>query len=165
MDDDVHVRSTIPPILHLGRELLFRKLQNMVPASSRPRSIRSIHRTIYHKQFDIVEVLLQYGADVNLKDDDGWTALYAAAAGGNLGVSTLLLQHSQIDIEASDNNGFTALHRAVEEGHSIMVEFLASWNANINTTDDKGITPLETARASEKVSTEDVLLTLISSRH
>jgi ankyrin repeat protein len=42
---------------------------------------------------DIVELLLAKGADVNTKDNYGWTPLNIAAQNGHKDVEKLLLQH------------------------------------------------------------------------
>ncbi len=95
----------------------------------------------------MVELLLARGADVNAQDDGGTTPLYRAAEKGFLSVAEVLLQH-QANLEArmmkGENwvKGRTPLTAAVNARRPAMVTFLLAQGADINTTDDQGITPL-----------------------
>ena len=65
-----------------------------------------------------VEMLIQAGADVNLKtlaNFDGWTPLHGAAARGSADVITVLLKHGA-DPAATDGKGMTALQVAERGG-------------------------------------------------
>jgi hypothetical protein len=65
-----------------------------------------------------VEMLIQAGADVNLKtlaNFDGWTPLHGAAARGSANVITVLLKHGA-DPAATDGKGMTALQVAERGG-------------------------------------------------
>jgi len=54
---------------------------------------------------DVVEMLLEAGADVNAQDDDGSTALMCAAEHGAISVVKLLLAHPDCDSTLQDNVG------------------------------------------------------------
>ena len=54
---------------------------------------------------------LSFGADVNAKDEDGWTALMYAARNPNSEIMSALLK-SGADVNAGTNEGYTALMAA-----------------------------------------------------
>ena len=60
----------------------------------------------------VVAVLLEYGADIEARDDFHNTPLHAAIEGGNPDTVLLLIEHGA-DIEARDDIGANPLHRAV----------------------------------------------------
>ena len=81
---------------------------------------------------DIVKVLIDHGADVNITDDDNWTPLIWAAEQGYLPIVKTLLSAPQIDINAKRINGKTALYLPVICGDTRMVETLIEHGADIN---------------------------------
>merc|ERR1719266_574917 len=72
---------------------------------------------VSHGRLDMVELLLEAGADVNIRDEDGSTALMCAAEHGHMEIVKLLMRHPDINIAAADNDGLTALSVAMEAGH------------------------------------------------
>ena len=70
----------------------------------------ALHRAASDHRADIVEILLRHGADVEIRDDNGETALHWATGGSlnNVKVVELLLSHGA-DVNAKDNRGWTAL--------------------------------------------------------
>jgi len=52
---------------------------------------------------DVVEMLLEAGADVNAQDDDGSTALMCAAEHGCISIVKMLLAHPDCDPTLQDN--------------------------------------------------------------
>ena len=55
-----------------------------------------------------IEEAIMNGANVNAKDNEGWTALIWAAIRGHIEVVEVLLKHGA-DVNAKNNNGRTAL--------------------------------------------------------
>ncbi|OQS03828.1 hypothetical protein THRCLA_03879 [Thraustotheca clavata] len=71
-----------------------------------------LHKAVKNQANEILQLLLQKGAEVNEADKDGKTALYEAANCGNvLGVKILLKHGASINQRAS--NGKTPMHAAV----------------------------------------------------
>ncbi|VDP72485.1 unnamed protein product [Schistosoma mattheei] len=71
----------------------------------------------------IVQLLIYYGADVNLSGPDGRTALRAAAWAGNLETVKCLLD-AGADVNKSDSEKRTALIAAAYMGHTDVLEAL-----------------------------------------
>lgn len=76
-----------------------------------------------HTRCKFVELLLQRGANVNCRDDQGRTALSYACERGCLEAVKILVRNNA-DPEVVDSWGNTALMYAAVAGHSPVVEFL-----------------------------------------
>jgi len=72
---------------------------------------------VSHGRLDMVNLLLEAGADINIKDDDGSTSLMCASEHGHAAIVRLLLNHPECDTSLTDNDGCTALQVAMEAGH------------------------------------------------
>jgi ankyrin repeat protein len=64
---------------------------------------------------ELIEALLDAGADVNAKDGRGYTPLHVTTVEGVAGIIHLLLDRGA-EINARDNDGKTALTLAFDEG-------------------------------------------------
>jgi len=78
-----------------------------------------------------VSALIAKGADVNARNNYGWTALSHAARAGNAELVKLLLAHGA-DINARDKSGWTPLMRAAMKGHVATVQVLLDHGAAVN---------------------------------
>ena len=58
---------------------------------------------VSHGRLEMVQLLMQAGADVNLQDDDGSTALMCATEHGHIEIIKALLAHPDIDISLKDS--------------------------------------------------------------
>ncbi len=84
-----------------------------------------------------IEVLIQQGADVNIKSGKGNTALVIASKNGYKDVVEVLLEGGA-DVHQKDNDGYTALIWAAEKGHKGIVEMLLQNGADVNHKADDG---------------------------
>ena len=91
-----------------------------------------------------VQVLLDRGAQVRAKDQQGQTALMMAAGSGHTQTVMILLD-SGADADAKDKQGSTALMMAASSGHSQTVELLIRAQVKINAKDKQDHTALMVA--------------------
>ena len=91
----------------------------------------------------LLEVLLSAGADPNIKNKEGNTALHEATLGGDEEVALLLIQ-SGADVNAINNEGLTPLWSASAMGLPKVVSTLLEHGANPNVRAE-GMTPLHMA--------------------
>jgi ankyrin repeat protein len=96
-----------------------------------------------------VQMLLDVGADPNLKSMSEATPLQSAAFRGPNSVLSLLMDKGA-DVNASGFRGATALHWAVDGQNKEAVELLLDRGADINARDGDGRTALK--RAEEKAA-------------
>lgn len=86
---------------------------------------------------EIVKELLKRGANPNLQDNWGQTALHKAVNSSSLKTLELLLKH-KADINIKNNNGYTPLQLAVAESRLNKLKLLLNWGASIEVLDDIG---------------------------
>ena len=82
-----------------------------------------LHLAAYFGQKDIVELLIDKGADINTKNNNGSTPLHLAARFGQKDVVELLLTKGA-DFKVQNNDSRTAIRLAKENGHPEVFELL-----------------------------------------
>jgi cytohesin len=107
---------------------------------------------------DVAKLLLTSKAEVNARDNEGWTPLHEAAASieDEKDVAGLLLAN-HADVDAKDSFGETPLLLAAYWGHKDVVEMLLANHADVNAKDDHGWTPLHGAAANHQNDIAELL--------
>lgn len=103
--------------------------------------------SIEYGNLEMIKYLLEKGADINVKNEDGSTALMTASMYGNLEIIKYLIENGA-DINAKDNDGSTALIYASKWGNLETVEYLVKNGADINIKDIENKTALDWAANS-----------------
>ncbi|XP_025074915.1 LOW QUALITY PROTEIN: ankycorbin [Pogonomyrmex barbatus] len=95
----------------------------------------------------VLQTLLEFGADVNAKDEDGrQPILWAASAGSVEAVLALARAGGSAAAGSSDKDGLTALHCAASRGHARCVEVLVNLcGSHPDYVDDNGCSALHYA--------------------
>ncbi|KAI8795246.1 ankyrin repeat and KH domain-containing protein 1 [Biomphalaria glabrata] len=95
--------------------------------------------TLSNTESVVLKYLLDKGAEVNRRNNDGFTALHVAAESNNVSCSKLLLEYGAI-VNLKCQAGLTPLHQAV--GNVNLVKLFLENHANVNAEDERGNTPL-----------------------
>ncbi|XP_071098478.1 serine/threonine-protein phosphatase 6 regulatory ankyrin repeat subunit A-like [Haliotis cracherodii] len=85
---------------------------------------------------DVVDFLVEHGADVNMVDNDGDGLLHLACEAGNLKMVKHVMSYS--DINLRDNIGWTPLAMAAVEGNFAVFKYLKGLGADVTLTDRAG---------------------------
>lgn len=109
----------------------------------------TLFKSIEENDFKTLEVMLRMGADVSVRNDEGFTLLHCAAELGHQQCLHLLLNSNSVDINARDSTETplghfqtTALHLAAAEGYPHIVAYLLDCGADINAITITGWTAL-----------------------
>ncbi|XP_047444448.1 KN motif and ankyrin repeat domain-containing protein 4-like [Mugil cephalus] len=78
----------------------------------------ALHLAVRHGRVVMVRLLLSCGADANIQDMQGTTALMFASERGHTHIARLLLERSQCDLMLTDKRGQTALSVAMQGSHT-----------------------------------------------
>jgi len=117
----------------------------------------ALHFAGYLGADQVIPLLVEKGAPIDLRDKEGRTALHLAAYVGQASAVAVLLDH-QADPEIKESTGgMTALHLAVAQKHSETVQVLLEKGANLSPKEKNGYTPLFIAKNEELDEIVDIL--------
>ncbi len=105
---------------------------------------------------EIIKLLVDRGADVNVKNSGGMTPLMMASTKGNVDVVNALLEKGA-DINARDSHKRTALFMAARGGHGNVAKILLDKGIDVTAVDKDG----HTAQQEAKNSNQPGVMTLI----
>jgi len=100
-----------------------------------------LHGAIVGEEPEIASQLIERGADVNLRNKAGLSALMMAAAIGHPGLVSSLIEKGAV-VDAKSESGETALMYTSEGGSLEIVQLLKAKGADVNTQTNGGRTPL-----------------------
>jgi ankyrin repeat protein len=127
-DDNVRVEAMVDKLVQCGADAINTTSPLMCAVISRKASL--------------VDKLLSAGADTELTDRNGTTALMFGALSGDAKVVKALLQGNASPHAADTNRGDNALHRAAALGHTAAIEALIQGGADVNVANKDGCTAL-----------------------
>ena len=131
-------------------------------------------------EIEHVKLLISEGADVNARDQQGWTPALAALNGWEWALTDLLLEKGadtttphlaaytgdlrgiksllEKDAPVDSLEGLTLLHAAAAGGHKDVVELLIAKGANVNAENNKGKTPVDFAQSRNRKAIVELLI-------
>ena len=104
----------------------------------------ALHEAVYWVSKEIVEILLDHGADPNAQDFNSCTPLHLAVFNETVDIVRCLIDRNA-DLEISNDIGETPLHWAARSGLDKITQLLLSTKVNSSAVNDIGRTPLHNA--------------------
>ncbi|XP_048363786.1 transient receptor potential cation channel subfamily A member 1 [Sphaerodactylus townsendi] len=120
-----------------------------------------LHLAVQSGDLEMIKMCLEYGAQLDLKQNDKCTALHFAATQGATEILKLMMSSYKGEdsiIDALDGNKETLLHRTALFDHYELAEYLISMGAKIDCVDIEGRTPLLLATSSASWKIVNLLL-------
>jgi ankyrin repeat protein len=110
----------------------------------------ALYMAAYHGHFDIVKLLVNAGAGVNVVGNQGGSPLLVAALGGHVKTVEFLSSHPDIDVNLMDPNDTTPLTIAAEHRHlEVVRQLLQVDDIDIYQCNKFGEGPIDFARLSQ----------------
>jgi hypothetical protein len=106
-------------------------------------------RAVWLGNADEVKDLLDAGANVNSKDENGDTALIVASRDGYTEIVEMLLK-AEANVDIKNNKGNTALMQAAGWNQPRVVEILLKAGANVDIKNNNGFTALVRAQLNDR---------------
>ena len=114
---------------------------------------KSIHKAARAGHIEAVKQHLAAGADVNGKEEWGWTPLHFTTTKE---IAELLIGNGA-DVNAKNDGGFTPLHYAASRRDKEIAELLIAKDADVNAKMEDGDTPLDWAIEINRTETAALL--------
>jgi hypothetical protein len=118
-----------------------------------------LHTAAREGHLDICRLLIDKGAQMEAKNNMGYTPLHCAARSAHVDVCRLLIDKGA-QIDARDDFRYTPLHwaAAYRENHLDIVRLLCDRGADIEARNDRGCRPLHYAAKTGHISVVKVLI-------
>eukprot|EP00349_Pseudokeronopsis_sp_Brazil_P002034 CAMPEP_0202962044 /NCGR_PEP_ID=MMETSP1396-20130829/6144_1 /ASSEMBLY_ACC=CAM_ASM_000872 /TAXON_ID= /ORGANISM="Pseudokeronopsis sp., Strain Brazil" /LENGTH=274 /DNA_ID=CAMNT_0049682345 /DNA_START=281 /DNA_END=1105 /DNA_ORIENTATION=+ len=115
-----------------------------------------LHYAAYKGNPTIIQMLVDFGANIYATNDQEMNMLHAAAQ-GDQPFSASFFRRMGICVNSRDQGLATPLHWACISQSRVVVQYLLAWDAEVNAQDATGLTPLhmavKVAETKEDVST------------
>lgn len=112
----------------------------------------------YFGHEEIVRLLIQKGADVNVPANNGFQVypLHSAVSGKNYRISKILID-AGADVNVQQKAGFTPLHAAAQLGDIELIVLLLEYDAAIDATMEDGKRPADLAKEKGFMEIAEIL--------
>ena len=111
----------------------------------------ALHLAVREKLTDVVQLLIDAGADIETENKDGWSPLHSACEAGELDVVKMLVE-AGAGVRATNYKGWTCLHVAACFGHTETVRYLVDLpEVDVNHRDTDNRTALCFAKRTDAV--------------
>ena len=131
-------------------------LQKISPFSDTRQISLMTREEVESKILEMLDVLIDNGADINAQDLRGETPLNHAASLGHIRIVEMLIARGA-DVNLAGRFGDRPLHNAVHSGNPHMVRMFIEKGADINLTGRNGWTPLQLAIKTDRQDIADLL--------
>jgi ankyrin repeat protein len=107
-------------------------------------NISVLHRAAKTGCLEMVQLLIDSGADIHARSIAESTPLHYSAKYGHPAVANLLI-NSGADVYSTTGNGVTSLHYASKQGSVDVAELLINYGADVNSVSQSDFTPMHYA--------------------
>lgn len=153
LSNDFLNKEKINKLINLGQNVNYKNKSNETPILLLAKQFYREMDYIFKDPLDeriptlnkfktIFELLIQHGANINIKDNNGQTPFFKIAAYDTSGEIIKLFLNSGTDLNAKDKDGNTPIYEAIKGNSAQIVEQLIKTGAKINIKNNKGETPL-----------------------
>ena len=133
------------------RRLARAKIAARGRALQNEHSEEAMHVAASNNAVDVMQWLRAQGADINARNNVGFTPMHAAAYNDSVNAMQWLRAHGA-DINARANDGGTPMHYATFGDSVNAMQWLRAQGADINARDNDGSTPMHYAMLNNSVN-------------
>ncbi|RVD86090.1 uncharacterized protein DFL_004384 [Arthrobotrys flagrans] len=148
-----------PPVMGNARTAVQLLHQNGTDIEAKCKSGETVlHCAARYGYTDIVQHLLELGADSNVAKKDGLPPLYPVAEDGHVAITKSLIENGTANVNAGSDSGWKPLHVAAGEGYQGVVEVLVENGTNVGAQSALYFMPLLVATTSGELEAVKLLL-------
>ncbi len=136
------------PNLHLIRDLITLGADVNWYDEEETFDLTALHKASRYGHKEIARMLIDAGADINIKDGDGWTPLHWASNNSQIEITKMLID-AGADENVQDNKGRTPLHMAARWNEIEVAKILIDAGSRFDIETNSGYTPYQMARKQE----------------
>ena len=137
------------PLQFAAQQGDLRMASKLIAAGAELNAVGVAGRSALHfaggRRLDIMQLLIEKGADVNARDTEGASPLDYAVWSGSLDAVAVLLAHGARLNEPEAVTGATPINEAAFQGHTSVVRYLLQFHPDLVLTDKRGYRPLDNA--------------------